>query len=104
MPNFIVICKLDEGRYTQVRSEGFDTLEKARNYAKSINPDRDPRIVDLRTRTERMWMQDQIENFLRQETNMMDDACKRLASTLFKKNILNTIINCYPDDYTDRAD
>ena len=104
MPKFIVICKTDEGKYVQVRSEGFGELEDARCYVKTINPGRDPRIVDLRTRTERMWLQYQIENFLRQETNMMDDACKRLASTLFKKNILNTIINCYPDDYVSRAD
>ena len=50
------------------------------------------------------WTKEQIENFLRQETSMMDDACKRMAATLFNKDIVNTIINCNPEDYTKRKD
>lgn len=50
------------------------------------------------------WTKEQIENFLRQETSMMDDTCKRMASTLFNKDIVNTTINCNPEDYTKRKD
>ena len=50
------------------------------------------------------WTKEQIENFLRQNTGMMDEACKRLASTLFNKDIVNTIINCDPEDYTKRTE
>ena len=48
------------------------------------------------------WTKEQIENFLREETTMMDDACKRMASTLHKWAVLELAAKSNPDDYTER--
>ena len=48
------------------------------------------------------WSKEQIENFLREETTMMDDACKRMATTLHKWAILELAAKSNPDDYTER--
>jgi hypothetical protein len=50
------------------------------------------------------WTKEQIENFLRQETTMMDDACKRMASTLYKFAIIDLANKCDPNDYTERKE
>lgn len=50
---YYVICRLDrnedgsKGKYSLCRSseEPFDTLGQARDYAKSINPSREPKIL-----------------------------------------------------------
>jgi len=50
------------------------------------------------------WTKEQIENFLRKETTMMDDACKRMAATLYKWAIIDLAMICNPDDYTERKE
>jgi hypothetical protein len=45
------------------------------------------------------WTKEQVENFLRHETTMSDDACKKLASKLTKHNLINLLINSKPCDY-----
>ena len=102
--NFIVICKDDNGKYVQIKSAGFETRMAAEHYALGVAPSRDAIVVDLRPPLARVWSKEQIENFLRQETSMMDDACKRLASTLFNKGIINLMLTVSSDDYTVRAD
>ena len=50
------------------------------------------------------WTKEQIENFLREETTMMDDACKRMAATLYKWAIIDLAMICNPDDYSERKE
>ena len=50
------------------------------------------------------WTKEQIENFLRKETTMTDDVCKRMASTLYKWSIIELANICDPEDYTERSE
>ena len=97
---FIVIMKQDNGKYIQARREGFIGIEDAQHYCNTTDPGREPIVVDIRPRKEKLWTKDQIENFLRQETLMSDDQCKKTASLLFKKDILNTAMFSINEDYT----
>ena len=99
---FIVIMKQDNGKYIQGRKEGFVDIGAAEHYCKTISPDREPVIVDVRTRKERLWTKEQIENFLRHETLMSDDQCKKTASLLYKEDIFNTAMFAINENYTHR--
>ena len=101
---FIVIVKQDDGKYIQARREGFIGIEDAEHYCNTTNPDRGPIVVDIRPRKERLWTKEQIENFLRHETMMSDDQCKKVANTLFKKDILNMAMFLINEDYTHRIE
>lgn len=50
------------------------------------------------------WTKEQLENFFRQETMLMDGSCKKLAGTLSKDNLIGLILKADPEDYTEGDD
>ena len=55
-------------------------------------------------RPSKKWSKEQLENFLRHETTMSDDACKKLASILLKQNLVNLMVTSNPENYNTRKE